>query len=107
MILTGKLGNSFRYGNFAAAITGVADIRSVSQPGVVDSMADSMRNGLREALMGIDPRSGSLVSGLAIGDESAMPDQLRDQMRTPDWRTSQQFLVETSQLFWHLLLDCA
>ena len=82
VIVEGKLGESFRYGNFAAALNGVEQIRSTAPPGFVDSLANSMRTGLQESLEGIDPNSGSLVAGLAIGDESALPAELEANMRT-------------------------
>lgn len=82
VIVEGRLGESYRYGNFAAALNGVERIDVISQPGFVDSLANSMRNGLRESLVGIDPNSGSLVAGLAIGDESTLPPDLEANMRT-------------------------
>jgi competence protein ComEC len=81
VVITGKLGQSFRYGNFAAGVSSVSSVEVISSPGFVDSLADSMRGGLTRALSGVNERSGSLVAGLAIGDESAMPGELRDQMR--------------------------
>ncbi len=82
VILTGKLGRSYRYGNFAAGVSSVSNIEQISLPGFVDSLAQLMRGGLTRALHGIDERGGSLVAGLAIGDESALPGELRDQMRS-------------------------
>jgi competence protein ComEC len=81
VVITGKLGQSFRYGNFAAGLSSVSSIEVISAPGFIDSLADSMREGLTRALIGVDERGGSLVAGLAIGDESALPAELRDQMR--------------------------
>jgi competence protein ComEC len=81
VVVTGKLGQSFRYGNFAAGVSSVSGIEVNGGPGFVDSLAQSMRGGLTRALNGADERGGSLVAGLAIGDESALPDELRDQMR--------------------------
>lgn len=81
VVITGKLGPSFRYGNFAAGVSSVSSIEVISAPGFVDSLAASMREGLTRSLIGIDERGGSLVAGLAIGDESALPVELRDQMR--------------------------
>lgn len=80
--VTGELGQSVRYGNFAAALGDISEVVVVAQPGPVNSLAHSMREGLRESLVGVDPRSGSLVSGLAIGDDTTMPAELKDQMRT-------------------------
>lgn len=81
VVITGKLGQSFRYGNFAAGVSSVSSIEVITGPGFVDSLAQSMRGGLTRALYGVDERGGSLVAGLAIGDESALPGELRDQMR--------------------------
>lgn len=81
VVVTGKLGQSYRYGNFAAGISSVSSIEVIDTPGIVDSIADSMRGGLTQALTGVDERGGSLVAGLAIGDESALPGELKDQMR--------------------------
>lgn len=82
VVVEGTLGESFRYGNFAAALNSVDRIDSVAPPGLIDSLANSMREGLRSSLQGIDPNSGSLVAGLAIGDESALPAELEANMRT-------------------------
>jgi competence protein ComEC len=81
VILTGKLGQTYRYGNFAAGVSSLSGIEVISSPGFVDSLAQSMREGLTRALDGVDERGGSLVAGLAIGDESALPGELREQMR--------------------------
>lgn len=81
VVIEGKLGQSYRYGNFAAGMNSVSIIEVVSAPGFLDSLADAMRGGLTRALIGVDQRGGSLVAGLAIGDESALPAELRDQMR--------------------------
>jgi competence protein ComEC len=62
-------------------VSSVSSIEVISAPGFIDSLAASMREGLTRSLIGIDERGGSLVAGLAIGDESALPGELRDQMR--------------------------
>jgi len=81
VVITGKLGQSYRYGNFAAGVSSVSSIEVVSAHGFIDSLAQTMRAGLVNALFGVDERGGSLVAGLAIGDESALPSELKDQMR--------------------------
>lgn len=81
VVITGKLGRSYRYGNFAAGVSSVTQIEILAAPGFLDSLAHTMRIGLDNALSGVDKRAGSLVAGLAIGDESAMPGELKDQMR--------------------------
>ncbi len=81
VVITGKLGQSYRYGNFAAGVSSVSSIEVIAAPGFIDSLAHTMRTGLRSALSGVNERGGSLVAGLAIGDESALPSELKDQMR--------------------------
>ncbi len=81
VVITGKLGQSYRYGNFAAGVSSVGSIEVIAAPGFIDSLAHTMRTGLRSALSGVNERGGSLVAGLAIGDESALPSELKDQMR--------------------------
>ena len=80
--VAGEIGQSFRYGNFAAALTETSQISVIDHPGPINTMAKAMREGLRNSLEGINPRSGSLVAGLAIGDDSTMPTELKEQMRT-------------------------
>ncbi len=81
VVITGKLGQSYRYGNFAAGVSSVSSIEVIAAPGFIDSLAHTMRAGLSSALSGVNERGGSLVAGLAIGDESALPSELKDQMR--------------------------
>ncbi len=81
VVITGKLGQSYRYGNFAAGVSSVSSIEVIAAPGFIDLLAHTMRAGLRSALSGVNERGGSLVAGLAIGDESALPSELKDQMR--------------------------
>lgn len=64
------------------AATLAVDTRDIIElPGLLATMANSVRGGLREALEGSDPRAAALVEGLAVGDESAQPPGLADQMR--------------------------
>lgn len=77
----GSVGESRRYGNFAAALNNVESIETIAPPGAIDHWAQSLREGLRDGLVGINPNAGSLVAGLAIGDESALPAEVKDQMR--------------------------
>ena len=53
----------------------------IAQPGPIDATITAVRSGLRESLRAVPVRSASLVAGLAIGDESAQPSDLADQMR--------------------------
>lgn len=53
----------------------------LAEPGWVDATAHAMRVGLRAALVGVPPRAGALVAGLAVGDESLQSAELDEQMR--------------------------
>jgi competence protein ComEC len=50
-------------------------------PGVVDAIAHAMRAGLRESLADAPAAAGSLVAGLAVGDDSWQPPELATAMR--------------------------
>lgn len=58
-----------------------AHLTVIRDPGWVDRAAQSMRVGLRRSLAGAPIAAGSLVAGLAIGDESGQPADLRQQMQ--------------------------
>ena len=63
VVITGKLGQSYRYGNFAAGVSSVELIEVVGEPGFVDALAHTMRGGLSTALAGIDDRGGPTRCG--------------------------------------------
>lgn len=50
-------------------------------PGLLASLANTVRGGLRDALQGAEPRAAALVEGLAVGEESGQPAGLADDMR--------------------------
>ena len=54
----------------------------IEQPGLVNSAANAMRTGLREAASGLSPDTASLVTGLSVGDVSLQPPELEENMRT-------------------------
>ncbi len=54
----------------------------IAQPGVVNSAANAMREGLRDAASGLSPDTASLVTGLSVGDVSLQPPELEEEMRT-------------------------
>jgi competence protein ComEC len=54
----------------------------IAQAGVVNSTANAMREGLREATSGLSPDTASLVTGLSVGDVSLQPPELEEHMRT-------------------------
>lgn len=64
-----------------AAIIDVERAAVISPPGPLGSMADSVRRSLRASLAGSPERAAALVEGLAVGDETAQPDELAEQMR--------------------------
>lgn len=66
----------------AGGLTAKADqLLVLAEPGWVDATAHAMRVGLRAALVGVPPRAGALVAGLAVGDESLQSADLDEQMR--------------------------
>ena len=56
-------------------------VQTIRPPGVLDGVANAMRDGLQASTSTVNPRAGALVAGLAIGDESAQSALLADQMR--------------------------
>ena len=59
----------------------IGDVRVLSSPGPVNSAANAMRAGLRHATQGLSPDSASLITGLAVGDVSQQPVELKEAMR--------------------------
>ena len=54
----------------------------LAPPGIIDASANALRAGLQRALVGRPVASGALVAGLAIGEQSTQPQELKDAMRT-------------------------
>lgn len=54
----------------------------IAVPAPIDQSANALRSGLRSALAARPSDSASLVAGLAIGDQSQQPPELKDAMRT-------------------------
>lgn len=50
-------------------------------PGLLGTLANTVRGSLRASLEGAPPRAAALVEGLAVGDETAQPPELAEQMR--------------------------
>ena len=78
---TSKWGCSYPYENFAAGVGSITKIEVLDAPGLVESLAYTMRIGPDDVLLGVDKRGDSLIAGRAIGDEPALPSELKDQMR--------------------------
>jgi len=79
--LRGKL-SAGRLPETAAQVRVSVNPEVLEQPGIIDRSANSLRAGLRLALSGRPADSASLVAGLAIGDQSQQPQELKDAMRT-------------------------
>lgn len=66
----------------AAQLRANRDPVVLAPPGIIDASANSLRAGLQRALVGRPVDSGALVAGLAIGEQSMQPQELKDAMRT-------------------------
>ena len=66
----------------AASLRASGKPQVLKGPGFIDQSANDLRAGLRAALSDRPPDSASLVAGLAIGDQSQQPQELKDAMRT-------------------------
>ncbi len=64
-----------------AAVIDVDRIAVIAPPGPLGSLANSVRRSLRASLQGAPDRAAALVEGLAVGDETAQPEELTEQMR--------------------------
>lgn len=53
----------------------------IQEPGWVDRVTNRMRDALLTAVAGVQPAAGGIIAGLAIGDESRLPEQTRIDMR--------------------------
>lgn len=78
--VTGSLREGDPLRGFAAMVD-VQAIGIIEEPGPLGAMANSVRGSLRTALDGAPPRAAALVEGLAVGDETAQPPELEEQMR--------------------------
>lgn len=78
--VTGKVREGDPLRGFAALIE-VDHLEIIEAPGPLGAMANAVRGSLRAALAGAPPRAAALVEGLAVGDETAQPEELEEQMR--------------------------
>ena len=78
--VTGTLGEGDPLRGFATLVT-VDTVTVVAPPGPLGAMANAVRGSLRSSLAGAPPRAAALVEGLAVGDETAQPEELREHMR--------------------------
>lgn len=64
-----------------AAVIDADRVTVIAPPGPLGSMANAVRGSLRASLEGAPERAAALVEGLAVGDETAQPAELAEQMR--------------------------
>ena len=64
-----------------AALIDADRVTVIASPGLLGGLANSVRGALRTSLEGAPPDAAALVEGLAVGDETAQPPGLADQMR--------------------------
>lgn len=82
VVLTGRLSPvPVRTGVAASLRVSTAPLREVAGPGPLDRLATSMRTGLARSLERAPPDAGSLVRGLALGDDSSQSPELTTAMR--------------------------
>ncbi|MGP7961278.1 ComEC/Rec2 family competence protein [Sanguibacter sp. A247] len=74
---SGRDGRRARY-----ELRGATTPRPIAEAGPVRRWAHHLRAGLREAVDGLPPDAAGLVPGLAVGDTSALADDLAEAMRT-------------------------
>jgi len=77
---TGKVIEGDPMRGFAARID-VDRFEVLHPPGPLGAMANAVRSSLRASLAGAPPTAAALVEGLAVGDETAQPEELGEQMR--------------------------
>ena len=79
-----SVSGSLREGDPLRGIAAVIDAERVtvlSPPGLLGSLANTVRGSLRTSLDGAPAPAAALVEGLAVGDETAQPPELAEQMR--------------------------
>ena len=64
----------------AAQLMADGQMSVIATPGIVDRITTAMRGGLRSAVSFLPPDVGSLIAGLAVGDESQSPPELTEAM---------------------------
>ena len=64
----------------AAQVIADGPMAVIAAPGIVDRITTAMRSGLRSAVAFLPADVGSLIAGLAVGDESQSPPELSEAM---------------------------
>ncbi|HEU4675112.1 MAG TPA: ComEC/Rec2 family competence protein, partial [Motilibacteraceae bacterium] len=81
LLVTGRLAAARPGDDVAALLAADGPPRVLSPPGPVERAAGRLRAGLRAAVAGAGPAERGLVPGLVVGDDDALPAQVRDAMR--------------------------
>lgn len=82
VVMVGRLAPlPVRKGVAASLRVAPASIEELARPGPLDRLATSMRSGLTRSLDRAPPDAAALVSGLALGDDSAQEPELTSAMR--------------------------
>ena len=77
----GRISPDLVYGEHIAALRLDGSVEVIDEPGLVNAFANALRAGLVNALADVPPDAGALIAGLSVGDESAQPPTLADDMR--------------------------
>lgn len=78
--VAGRLAPAGPMRHSAANLSVEGSFEVIALPGFVDTTAAAMRDALRTSAEGFAPDVGSLIAGLAIGDESGSPPALTEAM---------------------------
>ncbi len=78
---SGRLRGADWTPTYAAIVAVKGYVTQLESPNPMDAGVNAVRQGLRDSMAGVPPRSGALVAGLAIGDESNQSPLLAEQMR--------------------------
>jgi competence protein ComEC len=78
----GLLRPADRSGDVTALLSARGSVRTVGGPSHLQSLAGSLRAGLRRAVAPLPAAERGLLPGLVIGDVSALPSGLQDDFRT-------------------------
>ena len=80
--VSARLGETSREDEAVATMKVLGDEEYVRGPGALQGVVESMRSGLREAMVYSRDDQAALVPGLVVGDISGMSMDLRDEFRT-------------------------
>lgn len=76
----GRLAPAGPLRHSAGTVQVTSEFTELRGPGLIDVAAATMRTALRASITSLAPSTGSLIEGLAIGDESGSPPELTEAM---------------------------